>query len=915
MPFRPSVPRITASLASRALVLCALAGFMPALSAQASSAPAASPPGLPTDVTYNPAIPTPASVLGWDVGTWHVRPDQIVRYMEKLAAASDRVSLETYGATHEQRPLLLMTITAPANQARIDDIRRDHVAAVRAGAAPTAARKLIVWMGYSVHGNEPSGANASLLVAYFLAAAQGPEMDALLADTVVLLDPCINPDGLGRFAHWANMYKGKQLVADGWSKEHREEWPGGRTNHYWFDLNRDWLLLTNPESRGRIAKFQAWKPNLLTDHHEMGTSSTFFFQPGVPSRQNPRTPPANLELTRRIAGFHADALDKAGRIYYSEEGFDDFYYGKGSTYPDVQGAIGILFEQASSRGHLQENAWGPLAFPETIANQVTTSLSTLRASQALRTELLSLQADAVNSARDEAAADPVAGYVFGHPRDAMRVAVMADILRRHDIAVHGLKRALQVDGVTYAAGHAYVVPCEQLQYRLVKSLFETRTSFEDDTFYDVSTWVLPMAFGLDHAELARGSFDASSVGKRLTAMPTPRGSLDPAAADAPPVAYVFEWHGLHAPRALARLHGAGVVPQVATRPFTGTTATGARVFDHGTILVPVGVQSVDADALHALMQTIALEDALDVVSLTSGWTPDGMDLGSPSALPLDAPKPVLLTGSGVSSYDAGEVWHQLDLRWQQPVALADASSFGSIDLDEVTHVLMVGGGEQLDDGEVSELRSWIRGGGVLVASGGGAGWATRTLLGDDSKGERGSDSKRDGDGDDDEDAADDDADETEEPAEPSYADYEADRAKTILGGAIFETRVDLTHPLAWGLVRDRLPVFRSGTSTLARSKDPYADAFVYTDEPLLSGYASDDNVEKIAGTTAATAQRLGRGTVVRIADDPLFRGFWYGSARIYANALYFGGSVKSTRRIGEEAGASTSEVEVDAEEH
>ncbi len=867
------------------------------------------PAGLPPNVTYDLRIPTPASVLGWEVGTWHVRPDQIVRYFERLAQVSDRFHLETYGATHEQRPLLLATVSTPANLGRIEQIREEHVAAVRAGDAPSEDRKAVVWMGYSVHGNEPSGANASLLMAYYLAAAQGPGIEQLLENTVILMDPAINPDGLGRFAHWANMYKGRQLVGDAWHKEHREAWPGGRTNHYWFDLNRDWLLLTHPESRGRIAKFQAWKPNLLTDHHEMGTSSTFFFQPGVPSRQNPRTPAANLELTRAIAAYHAEALDASGEIYYSEEGFDDFYYGKGSTYPDVQGAVGILFEQASSRGHLQTNAWGELSFPETIANQVTASLSTLRAAGALRQELLQLQADATNSAREEAAEDPIGAYVFGHARDAARVAKMADILRRHDIAVHGLQDELELDGVSYRPGMAYLVPCDQLQYRLMKSLFEARTEFEDDTFYDVSTWVFPMAFGLDHGELRREDFGVGLggvIGERLLSEPIIRGVLDlredywaQKETSQHPVAYAFEWHGLHAPRALARLHAAGVVPQVATRPMTVRTRGGPVELDYGSILVPTGVQDMERVALREVMQRIAAEDGLRVHSLRTGWTSEGLDLGSPSARPLQAPRPVLLTGGGVSSYAAGEVWHQLDMRWEQPLAMADVEDFGSIDLETVTHVLMVGGGGGLSESQLESLKGWVRGGGVLVASGSAASWATTRVLGQ----ERADSDENEEHEDEDEEEL---LDERGEPVEPAYADYEADRAKTLVSGSIFETRVDLTHPLAYGMVRDRLPVFRTGTSILERSSDPYADVCVYTRSPLLSGYSNAENVERIAGTTAATAQRFGGGSVVRIADDPLFRGYWYGSARLYANALYFGDILKYTRSV---VGAGASEAD------
>ena len=230
-----------------------------------------------------------------------------------------------------------------------------------------------------------------MLYAYHLAALQGKEIEETLSKTIVLLDPCYNPDGLNRFANWVNVHKSKNLSADPANREYNEPFPRGRTNHYWFDLNRDWLPSQHPESQGRIKNFHEWYPNVLTDHHEMGTNSTYFFQPGIPSRTNPNTPEENQELTKKIANFHAKALDKIGSLYYSEESFDDFYYGKGSTYPDANGCIGILFEQASSRGHLQESINGLVSFPFTIRNQLTTSLSTLEADQILRKDLLDYQ--------------------------------------------------------------------------------------------------------------------------------------------------------------------------------------------------------------------------------------------------------------------------------------------------------------------------------------------------------------------------------------------------------------------------------------------------------------------------------------------------------------------------------------------
>ena len=294
------------------------------------------------DVVFDPAIPTPEEVLGYQVGEWHVRHDQLVRYMEVLAQKSDRINFEIIGRTHEQRPLVMLTVTAPNKLTQIEQIRQAHLARLGNNSKKANDEPAVVWMGYSVHGNESSGSNASLLTAYYLAAAQGDEINNLLNNTVILLDPSLNPDGLARFANWANSNRGMNLSSDPKTREHTENWPSSRTNHYWFDLNRDWLLLQHPESRARIAKFHQWKPNVLTDFHEMGPNSSYFFQPGIPSRKHPITPIENVTLTKAIANYHAKTLDENNALYFTEESFDDFYYGKGSTYPDVNGGIGIL---------------------------------------------------------------------------------------------------------------------------------------------------------------------------------------------------------------------------------------------------------------------------------------------------------------------------------------------------------------------------------------------------------------------------------------------------------------------------------------------------------------------------------------------------------------------------------------------
>ncbi len=416
---------------------------------------------LPQDISYNADIPTPKEIIGHEVGEWHVTHDKLMFYMQTLAQASGRISIENRGSTFEGRPVLLLTVTSPKNHQNIEKIRQDHIALTESSGNSVSVEEqpIIVYQGFSIHGNEPSGANAGLAYAYYLAAAESPEIEAMLDKTVILMDPSFNPDGLQRFAYWANTNKSINLNPDNNEREYHEVWPGGRSNHYWFDMNRDWLPVQLPESRARIETFHKWLPNILTDHHEMGTNSTFFFQPGEPTRVHPLTPKINQELTAEIGTYHAKALDKIGSLYYSEENYDDYYYGKGSTFPDVNGSIGILFEQGSSRGHIQESENGLLTFPFTVRNQFTTALSTIEAAKNMRTKILEYQRDFYAQLRNEATKEK--SIVFGDSKDGAKAWHLAEILKRHKIKVHELANDATIAGKNYKKGHSYVVPANQ----------------------------------------------------------------------------------------------------------------------------------------------------------------------------------------------------------------------------------------------------------------------------------------------------------------------------------------------------------------------------------------------------------------------------------------------------------------------
>ena len=827
---------------------------------------------LPENVSYNPAIPTPASVIGHEVGEWHITHDKLVFYMRTLADASDRISIEQTGTTYEGRPQLLLTITSPENHQNIDAIKSEHLKLTdmsTAASINTENMPVVIWMGYSIHGNEASGSNAALAVAYYFAAAQGSEIEQQLKDAVILFDPSFNPDGLNRFATWVNMHKSKNLNPDTNSRELNEVWPGGRTNHYWFDLNRDWLFVQHPESRNRVVKFQEWRPNILTDHHEMGSSSTFFFQPGVPSRKNPITPEANVRLTEDIADFHVEALDGIGSLYFSEEGYDDFYYGKGSTYPDAQGSIGILFEQASARGHLQETENGLLSFPFAIKNQFTTSLSTLKAGATLRKKLLDYQKDFYANASKRAEADNVKALVYGSEKDAAKNYHFTDILMQHNIKVHALQKDLTVNGNTFKQGSSYIIPLKQSQYSLIKGIFSTQKTFSDSLFYDISAWTLPHAFDLPYAELGKANFKEDLVGEALAEMPFPSGAVIGGQAK---YAYLFAWDGYFAPKALYKLLAKGVKAKVATNPLTINTAKGTSEFTYGSINIPISLQSLSEDELYTLLQEVANENGIEVYAINTGDALSGSDLGSRNFDIVQKPSIAMLVGEGVRSYDAGEVWYLLDYRFDMPVTMIDKMEFSGNELDTYNTLVMVDGRyNDLSEGAIQSIKDWLAEGNTLILMADAVDWGAKAGLSKVAFKKK----------------------ENEQEGRKPYAGASNDLGAKVTGGAIFQGELDTSHPLGYGFSDGFLPIFKNSNLMPEVHDNPYATPLVYSENPLLSGYIHPENLALLRGSASILVDNYRRGKVISMVDNPNFRAFWYGTNKLFLNALFFGNIISS----------------------
>ena len=810
---------------------------------------------LPSDVTYNKLIPKPKDIIHHEVGEWHVTHDRLVNYMQAIAtAAPERVKLETMGFTYESRPQLLLVITSKNNHARLEQIRQQHLLLSdpsKSASLNISDMPIVVYVGHSIHGNEPSGSNAALVSAYYLAAAQGKEIDDMLENVVILFDPSFNPDGLQRFSTWANQHKSKTLVTDPNSREFNEVWPGGRFNHYWFDLNRDWLPAVHPESQNRVRLYHQWKPNILTDHHEQGSNASFFFQPGVPSRVNPLTPKKNQELTEKLGRFHAKYLDKIGSLYFTKENYDDFYYGKGSTFPDINGAIGILFEQASSRGHAQETGNGILRFPFTIKNQFVTVLSTLEGARQLRKEFLEFQRDFYK----QSVSNQNIGYVFGDKNDRVKTFLFIEMIQRHGIVIHEYAGANDNE---FEKGTAYTVSLNQPQQVLIKAIFDKQLTFTDSLFYDISSWTMPLAYGIPYKEAA-----ITATGKKLDDLKMPVGELLGGKSE---YGYLMEWDEFYAPRALLELQQAGLITKVATNKTEISTSAGLKKFDYGTILIPVTMQEKSSEQVFQLINLVAQKNALKIYSMQSGTASVGSDLGSSKYLSLKLPVVAMLVGAGVNALDAGEVWHLMDQRLNIPASHLDVAGFNRIDISKYSTIIMVSG--SYGDVNKDKLKTWVQAGGVLIVLEEAVTWAAQNGIASVTfkKIKSAEDSTQ----------------------RMPYVQREQVDGAQQMSGAIFGADVDLTHPLAYGYNQKTVSLFKANKVFMEKSKNPYATPFYYGGTPLQSGYISRENASAIKNSAAVIVNTVGSGRVINIADNPNLRGFWLGGTKLLMNAIFFG---------------------------
>lgn len=837
---------------------------------------------FPESVKFNLKVPSPGKFFGRKSGQGHTRYDQVVQYFQELERVSDKVKLDTIGYTWEKRPLIVLKVSAKRNLNNLEQIRSNHLKvkseAKTGNLKASNSDPALVFLGFSVHGNETSAADASLLTAYYLAAAENPEVSKYLENAIFFIDPVRNPDGYDRYVNWVNSNTTFPPVNDPLDREHNETWPGGRTNHYWFDLNRDWINQVHPESKARVSYFQKWLPHFQGDFHEMFASSTFFFEPTKPDAQeSPLVPKSTYALNNLFAGYYAKALDTIGALYYTKEQFDNINPTYGSTYPDHAGSLGILFEQASPRGLVQKTASGDLTYGFAIRNHLRIALATIEAAVEHKSKLQENQIQFFKSAYDLAAKDPVKAYIINEEYARNSTKHFKELLLRHQIDFYENTENRKVEGRLFKKNSSFIIPAAQANYRLVKVIFDNVKQYVDSVFYDGSGNSLAHLYGFQYAAIQQPVALQNKIDQI-----TPLSQSDLIQSN---YAYIVDWRQDGAAWLLSQLLQNNVKVKTATSPFSLIVKGKEISFDYGSLLIPVGIQSISKDSLHHVLKDLTKKGEVEVTPAQTGYSVAGIDLGSNNFKVLQNQNAVVLTGSGVNAYEAGEIWYAFERKLGQSIVRINLEQFNRASLDDYQVLILPGGDySDLTKPQIEKIQNWVKNGGSLIALSRAGEWlATQGIASFKFLKERGvqkDETKR----------------EETKKERFTYASSNGREGAKRIGGAYFNTEIDVTHPIGFGYTQQNKAVYRNHNIFVELGVQPYNNVAVYTKNPLLNGYTSTENQKKLEGTSSIVVENTGNGRIIYFVEDPLYRGISFANERAFFNAVLFGQILQTSNR-------------------
>jgi hypothetical protein len=803
-------------------------------------------------------IQSPSEFLGYPLGSQFTYQHRIVDYFKYVAGASKNVKLVQYGSTNEGRPLVTMFIASEDNIDKLESIRQNNLslAGLGDGKAASINAPVIVWLSYNVHGNEPASSEAAMQTLFDMIDPANTTTKAWLKNTVVVIDPCLNPDGHERYVNFYNSVKGADPDINPASREHQEPWPGGRVNHYYFDLNRDWAWQTQKETQARVKLFNDWLPQVHVDFHEQGYNAPYYFAPAAAPFHRDITA-WQKEFQTTIGKNNAKYFDKNGWLYFTKEEFDLLYPSYGDTYPIYNGSVGMTYEQGGIAGGLAitTRTGDVLTLTERIAHHHSNSLSTIETSSVNAQKAL----EEFKKYFDNSRANPPGEYktyiIKNDNQD--KINTLAELLRRNGIAYgFGIKNSLS--GYNYTTGKTgqceieandMVISAYQPKSVLLHVLLEPKTFVADSNTYDITAWSLPYAYGLQ----AYGLKEAIKPSKK--AVNTPDFSAVTNREHA--YAYVALWRSVNDVKFLAELLKKNIKVRYAEIPFEA----GGKKFGAGSLIIARAgndKETFDDDVL-----SVANNCRRELTPLTSGFVEKGGDLGSAFIKYIHPPKIMLVTGDGVSSEKMGEVWQFFDQQLMYPITLVRYRDMERTKLGDFDVIIFPDG--NYPDFPSDKLTGWIKDGGRLIAM-------ERAVAQLTDK--KGFDIKR--------------KDTDTVKAKPTirlYGERDRDAIKSSVPGAIYKITLDNTHPLGFG--------FPAYYYTLKLSDDVYNllddggwNVGTIKKNGYVSGFVGAKSKAKIKDGLLLGVQSMGRGSVIYMVDDPLFRSFWENGKLLFSNAVF-----------------------------
>lgn len=823
-----------------------------------------------------PALQSPAEFLGYELGSRFTRHHRVVEYFKYVDDLSANVKVTQYGETNELRPLIYAVIASPENFANLEQIRQDNLKRAGVLEGTPSGKVAIVWLSYNVHGNEASSLEASMKTLYELVNPANAKTKEWLKNTVVIMDPCINPDGRDRYANFYNQYGNMPYNSSGDAKEHREPWPGGRANHYLFDLNRDWAWLTQKESRARIKIYNEWLPHVHVDFHEQGYNNPYYFAPAVEPYHEVISP-WQREFQTMIGKNHAKYFDEQGWLYFTKEAFDLYYPSYGDTYPTYSGAIGMTYEQGGGGfGGLSitTREGDPLTLKDRLTHHYTTGLSTIEITSQNATRVLD-EFEKYAKENLNNPASPYKTYVIKGDNNTDKINKLTKWLDSHSIkyghpaagkVTRGFDYQTQTTGTANVSTEDVIINIYQPKSRFITTLFEPVSKLSDSATYDITAWNLMYNYDLKGYALN----ERINVGKAYQ----PK-AVDNSATAAKPYAYIFKYESLRDVEFLAALLSKNIKVRAAEKAFT----VAGQSFEPGTLIV-TRRNNESVDDFDNVVKKLATEKERKIFTTTTGFVDRGKDFGSSSIMYLKAPAVAVLIGEQTSSLNAGEIWHFFEEQLHYPITQIGTEYFGSIDLNKYD-VLVVPEGRyrMFDEGTLDRVSSWVSGGGRLIVIANALtsfaekkGFALKAYANEEEKKEAEKKEKE----------------AREKEALVRYEEADRKQLSDAISGAIYKVTLDRSHPLAFGM-KEFYYTLKTNELRYGYLQNGWNVGVIKGNAKPVQGFAGYRINKKMSNSLVFGVEQKGQGNVVYFVDNPLFRNFWESGKMIFSNAVFMVG--------------------------